>query len=113
MNHHGSCFCGAADAFGRSGRETDFSAVTGPPTHGEVTMRITMIPAAAWRAFLRFAGRHLARRTSRYLRTIDPGDLDKLVREAREFAGLMQAVRTRVHRYWQRACNARLYHAQR
>jgi hypothetical protein len=112
MNHHGSCFCDAADAIGRSRRETDLSAVTAVPAHGETTMIITMIPAAAWRAFVRFAGRHLARRTSRYLRTIDPRDLDAFVREAREFAGLMQALRARVHRNWRRVRNPGLADAR-
>ena len=98
MTYHGSSFCGAADATGRSGRGTDLPAFA---------------PVAAWRAFLRVAGRHLARRTSRYLGTIDPRDLDALVREAREFASLMHIVRAGLHRYWRRVCNARLADAQR
>jgi hypothetical protein len=113
MKSYGRCFCGAADAIGRSGREANLPAATAVPAHGETTMSIAMIPAAAWRAFLRFAGRHLARRTSRYLRAIDPRDLDALVREAREFASLMQAFRASVHRYWRRVCNERLADAQR
>jgi len=76
-------------------------------------MRIAAIPAAAWRAFVRFAGRRLARRTSRYLRTIDPRDLDAIMREAGEFAGLMQALRASVHRYARRVRDARLADARR
>ena len=113
MNDHGSCFCGADGAIGRSGHKTGLAAVAAVPAHGDTTMSMTTIPTAAWRAFVRFVGRHLARRTSNYLRTIDPRDLDAFVREAREFAGLMQALRARGHRYWRRVCNTRLADAHR
>ena len=76
-------------------------------------MSIAAIPAAARRAFVGFAGRHLARRTTRYLGTIDPRDLEAIVRGAREFAGLMHALRARVHRYWRRVRNAGLVDARR
>jgi hypothetical protein len=76
-------------------------------------MSVMMIPAAACRAFVRVAGRHLARRTCRYLRTIDARDLDALACEAREFARLMQGLRARAHRLWRRVRHARLADARR
>jgi len=76
-------------------------------------MSVMMIPATAGRAFVRVAGRHLARRACRYLRTVDARDLDVLAREAREFARLMHDLRARAHRFWRRVGNARLVDARR
>ncbi len=73
---------------------------------------VTVIPAVVWRAFVLFTARRLARRTCRYLRTIDAHELDTLAREAREFAGVMKALRARVHRCWRHVCNPRLADAR-
>jgi hypothetical protein len=78
-----------------------------------MTMTIIPGPAAAWRAFVRAAGRHLARRAYRHIRKIEPRDLEAFLHDAREFSRLMQGLRGRARQCWRQVRSGSLVDAHR